>query len=132
MASSGGSCSPPCAVHLDGERREIAYAGAGHPPLLHWRAAEQTLDVLDSDGLLIGLMRWVTDREPHAFSPAIACSSTPTVCSKPRTRPRHSSATNAFTPRFRRHAARSSSELGRCILEEMIRWSGIPRDSAMM
>ena len=96
----GGQLLTAMCVHLDGERRAIRYAGAGHPPLLHWRAAEQTLDVLDSDCLLIKKIPSDTDRELHAFSLGIACSCTPMGCSKPRTRPRHSSATNAFTPRF--------------------------------
>jgi sigma-B regulation protein RsbU (phosphoserine phosphatase) len=52
----GGQFLTAMCVHLDGERGEIAYAGAGHPPLLHWRAAEQRLEVLNSDGPLIGLV----------------------------------------------------------------------------
>ena len=52
----GGQFLTAMCVHLDGERGEIAYAGAGHPPLLHWRAAEQRLDILNSDGPLIGLV----------------------------------------------------------------------------
>jgi sigma-B regulation protein RsbU (phosphoserine phosphatase) len=52
----GGQFLTGMCVHLNGARREIAYAGAGHPPLLHWRAEQQTLDTLNSEGLLIGLM----------------------------------------------------------------------------
>ena len=52
----GGQFLTAICVHLDGERGEIAYAGAGHPPLLHWRAAEKRLEVLHSDGPLIGLL----------------------------------------------------------------------------
>jgi phosphoserine phosphatase RsbU/P len=52
----GGQFLTAMCVQLDGERGEIAYAGAGHPPLLHWRAVEQRLDVLSSDGPMIGLV----------------------------------------------------------------------------
>jgi phosphoserine phosphatase RsbU/P len=52
----GGQFLTAMCVHLDGERGEIAYAGAGHPPILHWRAAEERLDILHSDGPLIGLV----------------------------------------------------------------------------
>ena len=52
----GGQFLTAICVHLNGERGEIAHAGAGHPPLLHWRAAEQTLEALNSEGILIGLM----------------------------------------------------------------------------
>jgi len=40
---------------IDGERRTARYSAAGHPPLLHWRAADNTLLRIESNGLLFGI-----------------------------------------------------------------------------
>jgi sigma-B regulation protein RsbU (phosphoserine phosphatase) len=120
----GGQFLTAMCVHLDAERGEIAYAGAGHPPLLHWRAAEQTLDVLNSEGLLIGLI-------PSPYVSRIARVQrgdrllvyTDGVLE----------ATNKdggffgderFHAVIAQNATKSATELGRSIVEEMTSWSG--------
>ncbi len=39
---------------MDTERGRARYSAAGHPPLLHWRAADGRLDRIVSNGLLFG------------------------------------------------------------------------------
>ena len=40
---------------VDSEARRGRYSAAGHPPLLHWRAAESALRRIESNGLLFGV-----------------------------------------------------------------------------
>lgn len=41
---------------MDTEAHTAKYAAAGHPPLLLWRAADQKLQSIESNGLLFGVM----------------------------------------------------------------------------
>ena len=41
-------------VHFDTARRELCYAGAGHPPVLLWRAGAKTVESLEENGLFLG------------------------------------------------------------------------------
>jgi sigma-B regulation protein RsbU (phosphoserine phosphatase) len=122
----GGQFLTAMCVHLDGERGKIAYAGAGHPPLLHWRAAEQKLDVLNSDGLLIGLVpsQYMSRTVPVQRGDRLLVYTDGVL-----------EATNKddaffgderFHAAIAENAAKSGAELGRSILEAMIRWSGKP------
>ena len=40
---------------IDGETRTARYSAAGHPPLLHWSAADGALTHIESNGLLFGV-----------------------------------------------------------------------------
>jgi phosphoserine phosphatase RsbU/P len=42
-------------VFIDVARRQLTYAGAGHPPLLLWRAREGKVQSLEQNGLMLGL-----------------------------------------------------------------------------
>jgi phosphoserine phosphatase RsbU/P len=122
----GGQFLTAMCVHLDGERGEIAYAGAGHPPLLHWHAAERKLEILNSEGLLIGLVpsEYVsrTARVERGDRLLVYTDGVLEATNKD----------DAFFGDERFHAAiaenaaKSGAELGRSILEAMIRWSGNP------
>jgi sigma-B regulation protein RsbU (phosphoserine phosphatase) len=50
-------------LFIDLENGMFRYAGAGHPPLLLWRAAEQRTESLEENGLLLG----ITARAPYSF-----------------------------------------------------------------
>ena len=41
-------------AYFDTVRRELRYAGAGHPPLLLWRSAEKQVISLEENGLFLG------------------------------------------------------------------------------
>ncbi len=41
-------------VYVDPQARKLAYSGAGHPPLLIWRAAQEKVETLESNGLFLG------------------------------------------------------------------------------
>jgi sigma-B regulation protein RsbU (phosphoserine phosphatase) len=41
---------------MDTEARKARYSAAGHPPLLHWHAAEGELESVESNGLLFGVL----------------------------------------------------------------------------
>jgi phosphoserine phosphatase RsbU/P len=42
-------------LFLDPDRGTLAYAGAGHPPLLIWRSGRQAVETLEENGLLLGI-----------------------------------------------------------------------------
>ena len=42
-------------LYLDPERGTLAYAGAGHPPLLAWRAREKKVECMEENGLMLGI-----------------------------------------------------------------------------
>jgi phosphoserine phosphatase RsbU/P len=120
----GGQFLTAMCVHLDGLRGEITYAGAGHPPLLHWRAAEQRLEVLNSEGLMIGLLpsEYISRTAPVTCGDRILVYTDGIL-----------EATNkagaffgdeCFHAAIAQNAAQSSAELGRSIVEEMVSWSG--------
>jgi serine phosphatase RsbU (regulator of sigma subunit) len=122
----GGQFLTAMCVHLDGERGEIAYAGAGHPPLLHWRAAEQTLEILNSDGLLIGLV----PSEYESRTARIQRGDHLLVYTDGVLEATNQDGAFFGDERFHaviaQNATKSGAELGRSIVEEMIRWSGNP------
>jgi sigma-B regulation protein RsbU (phosphoserine phosphatase) len=42
-------------LYLDPARGVMSYAGAGHPPLLVWRAQEAKIETLEENGLMLGI-----------------------------------------------------------------------------
>ncbi|HEX3155568.1 MAG TPA: SpoIIE family protein phosphatase [Candidatus Angelobacter sp.] len=42
-------------LYLDPHRGALAYAGAGHPPLLAWRGREKKIESLEENGLMLGI-----------------------------------------------------------------------------
>src|SRR6478752_1972983 len=42
-------------LYLDPSRGSLAYAGAGHPPLLVWRAGEARVESMEENGLMLGI-----------------------------------------------------------------------------
>ena len=52
----GGQFVTAMCLHIDGPGGRAAYAGAGHPPILHWRAADRRLEPLASAGILMGVV----------------------------------------------------------------------------
>ncbi len=41
-------------LFLNVEKKELSYAGAGHPPLLVWRAHQQRVESIEKNGLFLG------------------------------------------------------------------------------
>jgi sigma-B regulation protein RsbU (phosphoserine phosphatase) len=61
-------------LFLNVEKRELAYAGAGHPPLLVWRARERRVESIEENGLFLGAFpdcRYST--VTSGFSPGDRC-----------------------------------------------------------
>lgn len=42
-------------VFIDVARRQLSYSGAGHPPLLLWRAREAKVQSIEQNGLMLGI-----------------------------------------------------------------------------
>jgi len=120
----GGQFLTAMCLRLDAERGEIAWAGAGHPPLLHWHAADRTLDTLNSDGILMGVAQsQYASRAARVRSGDRLLVYTDGVLEA-------ANEDGAFFGDERFHAviadnaAKSGPELARAIVDDMIRWSG--------
>ena len=122
----GGQFLTAMSLHLDGERYEIAYAGAGHPPLLHWHAAEQKLDLLHSEGLLIGLLASQYTSRRAAVRPGDRLFVYTDGVLEASDKSGSFFGDERFHATIARHATKSCAELGASILEEMTRWSDNP------
>ena len=122
----GGQFLTAMCLHLDADRGEVAYAGAGHPPLLHWRAAERTLDALNSEGILIGLAG------SHYASRMVRVQPGDRLLAYTDGVLEATSPDGAFFGDERFHAviaeraAHSGADLARAIVDEMVRWCGRP------
>ncbi len=51
-------------LFLDLEARKFRYGAGGHPPLLWWREAEQRVESLEENGLILGVMA----RAPYSYT----------------------------------------------------------------
>jgi sigma-B regulation protein RsbU (phosphoserine phosphatase) len=119
----GGQFLTAMCMHLDGERGDISYAGAGHPPVLHWCAAERRLDSLASDGILISLVpsKYVSRRVTVASGDRLLLYTDGVL----------EAANNAdeffgdgrFHAVIAAHATRSGADLATAILAEMAQWA---------
>jgi len=61
-------------LFLNVGKRELAYAGAGHPPLLVWRAGERRVESIEENGLFLGAFpecQYATVKS--SFSPGDRC-----------------------------------------------------------
>ena len=119
----GGQFLTAMCLHLDAARGEIAWSGAGHPPILHWHAAESRLDALASDGILIGMMapRYASRRAAVGSGDRLILYTDGVL-----------EATNTageffgdhrFQAIIAHHAHRSGGDIADAILDEMKRWS---------
>jgi phosphoserine phosphatase RsbU/P len=52
----GGQFLTGACLHLDVASDTAEFSGAGHPPMVHWHAAEKQIAVVPSEGMLIGVM----------------------------------------------------------------------------
>jgi phosphoserine phosphatase RsbU/P len=118
----GGQFLTAMCVRLDAEHRQVRYAGAGHPPILHWRAAEAALAELPSAGIMIGLLpsKYESAQAPLAPGDRLLIYTDGVL-----------EASNAagemfgegrFQTLVAEHASRPGAELARHIIDEMIRW----------
>jgi sigma-B regulation protein RsbU (phosphoserine phosphatase) len=54
-AESGGRLTSAAYLWIDVEQRIARYSAAGHPPLIHWKSCQRTLQRIESNGLLFGI-----------------------------------------------------------------------------
>lgn len=61
-------------VYFDALGHELTYAGAGHPPVLLWRAGTKTVESLEENGFFLGPFSEATYTEKHtSFEPGDRC-----------------------------------------------------------
>ncbi len=61
-------------LFLNVAKRELAYAGAGHPPLLVWRAEEKRVESIEKNGLMLGAFSGCQyETVKSSFSPGDRC-----------------------------------------------------------
>jgi len=61
-------------VFVDTEKRELRYAGAGHPPILLWKSATNQVQSLEQNGLFLGpFVQAEYSEVSSSFSPGDRC-----------------------------------------------------------
>jgi len=109
----GGQFLTAMCIHLDGERGEVAYAGAGHPPALLWRASERRLELMPST--------YAFDRTPVKPGDRLLLYTDGVLEAL------NSGGDFFGDERFHavvaEHASRSGADLGAAVLDEMARWA---------
>lgn len=123
----GGQFATAMAVHLDRREGMASFAGAGHPPILHWRAASRELAALDSTGIMMGVLPSVeygTGRQPIASGDRLIVYTDGLLEASATTGSAEMFGDERFPALLRDHADRPGSELAEIILRELTRWSG--------
>jgi phosphoserine phosphatase RsbU/P len=115
-------------IFLDMERRIMKYGGAGHPPLLLWRASTRGAEELEKNGLVLGLFADASYDEIEA-----------TMQFGDRVVPYTDGILEASNPsgemygaeRFKRflesNCSTGTNEFSEALLDELSLWSGQPR-----
>ena len=115
-------------IFLDMERRIMKYGGAGHPPLLLWRASTRVAEELEKNGLVLGLFADASYDEIEA-----------TMQFGDRVVPYTDGILEASNPsgemygaeRFKRflesNCSTGTNEFSEALLDELSLWSGQPR-----
>lgn len=121
----GGQFVTAICLYLERRAVSVAFAGAGHPPILHWQAGAKQLARLDSTGMIFGpfpAAAYGTGRQPVAAGDRLTLYTDGLL-----------EATDAagrmfgderFPALLCEHAARTGPELADIILAELTAWSG--------
>ena len=115
-------------IFVDMEKRIMKYGGAGHPPLLLWRASTRSADELEENGLVLGLFADATYGEIEAtmqpgdrvvaYTDGILEASNPSGEMYGGQRFKQFLELNCLT---------GANEFSDALLDEMALWSGQPR-----
>ncbi len=108
---------------IDSETRTARYSAAGHPPLLHWKAADRALTPIESNGLLFGVP---VNGDYPACNIALASGDRLLLYTDGFTEPENA-AGEAFGDRKLEQVIRDNQscpapELAECLLEELRSW----------
>src|SRR6478609_7671875 len=116
-------------LYLDPRRGALAYAGAGHPPLLAWRGREKRVESLEENGLMLGIFpegayksmtaalepgdRFVLYTDGIAEAPSLSGEEF---------------GMERFKSFLAEHAGSSAQELCDALIKHVTAWSGSPRE----
>jgi sigma-B regulation protein RsbU (phosphoserine phosphatase) len=123
----GGQFATAMSVHLDRHAGVAAFAGAGHPPMLHWRLGARELVSLASTGIMLGpfpAAEYETQRQPIAPGDRFVIYTDGLLEATDAADPNRMFGDERFPALLREHADRSGEELADLILRELARWSG--------
>lgn len=112
-------------LHLDALRRRLAWAGAGHPPLLHLRKRDGRIEALASTGMLMGVFPEADyaglEREIGSGDRLLLCTDGLLEAAGPRGEMFGEERLRAF---LEAHAGRPAEALADTLLAELSRWRG--------
>jgi sigma-B regulation protein RsbU (phosphoserine phosphatase) len=116
-------------LYLDPRRGALAYAGAGHPPLLAWRGREKRVEAMEENGLMLGIFpegayismtaalepgdRFVLYTDGIAEAPGVSGEEF---------------GMDRFKSFLAEHAASSAQELCDALIKHVTAWSGSTRE----
>lgn len=112
-------------LHIDSLRRRLAWAGAGHPPLLHLRKRDGRVEPLASTGMLMGVFPEAdyanVEREIESGDRLLLCTDGLLEAADPAGDMFGEERLRAF---LERHADRPAEALAETLLAELSRWRG--------
>jgi sigma-B regulation protein RsbU (phosphoserine phosphatase) len=123
----GGQFATAICAHVDRRAGVVSFAGAGHPPIYHWRAGSRDLAKLESTGMMIGPFPGVeydTGRQPIGSGDRLVLYTDGLLEATAIGDPDRMFGDDQFPTLLRTHADRSGAELADIILRELTRWSG--------
>lgn len=123
----GGQFATAICTHLDRRAGIASFAGAGHPPIYHWRAGSRELAKLESTGLMMGVFQGVeyaTGQQPIAPGDRLVLYTDGLMEATAMGDVNSMFGDDQLPTLLRTQADRSGAELADIILRELTRWSG--------
>ncbi len=121
----GGQFVTAICAHLDRAGGVMAYAGAGHPPILHWRASTRELVPLHSTGMILGPFPGAPyDTGRQAIAPGDRLALYTDGLLEARDAAGRMFGDDRFPDLLREHADLPGAALTDIILRELTQWTG--------
>jgi sigma-B regulation protein RsbU (phosphoserine phosphatase) len=116
-------------LYLDPRRGALAYAGAGHPPLLAWRGRERRVESIEENGLMLGIF---PEGVYKCMTAALESGDRFVLYTDGITEAPSLSGEEFGVERFKsflvQHAESSAQELCDALVKHVTAWSGSPRE----
>lgn len=117
-------------VYFDPAGRELRYAGAGHPPILLWRAATKKVESLEENGMFLGPFPWAKYTERRApFEPGDRCLLYTDGVLEASNRREEEFGAARLSEFLARHSGEPADAACSALLDQVTAWSGEEPDS---
>ncbi|HEV8491198.1 MAG TPA: PP2C family protein-serine/threonine phosphatase, partial [Candidatus Angelobacter sp.] len=116
-------------LYLDPRRGALAYAGAGHPPLLAWRDREKRVEAMEENGFMLGIFPEGTYKSlTAALEPGDRFVLYTDGIAEAPNLSGEEFGMDRFKSLLAEHAGSSAQELCDALIKHVTAWSGSPRE----